>query len=40
MPLRMRDRLGAFEAHLDIGLLWITSLHAVCLSWGWRALPA
>ena len=41
MPVRMRSRLGSFEAHLDVGLLWITSLHEVCLSWWWwRTLPA
>jgi hypothetical protein len=41
MPVRMRYRPGSFEAHLDVDLLWITSLHEVCLSWGgWRTRPA
>jgi hypothetical protein len=41
MPVRMRDRPGSFEANLDVDLLWITSLHEVCLSWWWwRTLPA
>jgi hypothetical protein len=41
MPVRMRYRPGSVEAHLDVDLLWITSLHEVCLSgWGWRTLPA
>ena len=40
MPVRMRSRPGSFEAHLDVDLLWITSLHEVCLSWWWRTLPA
>jgi hypothetical protein len=29
----MRYRPGSFEANLDVNLLWITSLHEVCLSW-------
>jgi hypothetical protein len=33
MPARMRYRPGSFEAHPDVDLLWITSLHEVCLSW-------
>ena len=41
MPVRMRYRPGYVEANLDVDLLWITSLHEVCLSWGWwRTLPA
>jgi len=40
MPVRMRYCPGSFEAHLDGDLLWITSLHEVCLSWWWRTLPA
>ena len=41
MPVRMRSRPSSFEAHLDVDLLWITSLHEVCLSlWWWRTLSA
>ena len=41
MPVRMRYRPGSFETHLDVNLLWITSLHEVFLSWWWwRTLPA
>ena len=32
MPVRMRYRPGSFEAHIDVDLLWITSLHEVGLS--------
>ena len=37
MPVRLRSRRGSLEAHLDVDLLWITSLHEVCLS-GWSRL--
>jgi hypothetical protein len=40
LPVRVRYRPDYFEAALDTGLLWLTSLHEVHLSrWWWRARP-
>jgi hypothetical protein len=33
IPVRMRYRQDYFAADLDTGLLWLTSLHEVHLSW-------
>jgi hypothetical protein len=40
LPVRVRYRPDYFEAALDTGLLWLTSLHEVFFSrWRWRARP-